>query len=167
MKPAREPPLWSHRAPLLLVMYTLVWFSGQTMGRPYSIDNYLKVRFAQSLSGAVSKMYNTNQKMTNTSRDPQLSPLLLPVLEFLRLAAASVVCRQRLLRVPAERGPGPTLLQCSSLWQLLGGPCQPRRLSGENTQLATLRNTTTETQSQAQPSRGQLLQWRFRERRPL
>lgn len=32
------------------------------MGRPYSIDNYLKVKFTQSLNGVVSKMYNTDQK---------------------------------------------------------------------------------------------------------
>lgn len=45
------------------------------------------------------------------------------------------------------------------------GLCQRRRLSGENTQLATLRNTATETQSQAWASGRQLSQWCFRDRR--
>lgn len=60
------------------------------MGRPYSIDNYLKVKFTQSLNGVVSKMYNTDQK--NDKHVPRfitLSNLSSP-LEFLLPAATSV-----------------------------------------------------------------------------
>lgn len=39
------------------------------------------------------------------------------------------------------------------LWQLPEGQCQGCGLSGENTQLATPRNITTVTQSQAQPGK--------------
>lgn len=60
---------------------------------------------------------------------------------------------RRFFSVPAKRCSVPIPLQCSCFGSFPEGQCQDRRLSGENTQLATPRNITTGMQRQAQPGK--------------
>lgn len=137
------------------------------MGRPYRyIGRHLKVKFIQSLDGVVSKMYHADRKMTNTSRVLQLpTPSASSSLSGVSPSSCSLCGVQTETSQSSCRElPGTNSAPAS--FPLAGSRracANPAGLSGENTQLATPRNTATETQSWARASRGQLSQWRFGE----
>lgn len=134
------------------------------MGRPYSIGRYLKVKSTQSLNGAVCKMYNTDQK--NDKHVPSsITPSASSSLSGVSPSSCNLSSEQTETSQSSYRETTGYQLCSNDLpfGRFSEGPCQRRRLSRENTQLATLRNTATETQSQARASRGQLSQWHFGE----
>lgn len=72
---------------------------------------------------------------------------------FLSSPNSTSVKMGKFFSVPAKRCSVPILLQCFCIGSFPEGQCQGCMLSGENTQLATLRNITAEMQSQAQPGK--------------
>lgn len=136
------------------------------MGRPYSIGRYLKVKFTQSLHGVVCKMYNTDQK-----NDKHVPSSITPFASSSLSGVSPSSCNLRDEQTEAfqsSRRETTGYQLCSNdlpFGRFSEGLCQCHGLSRENTQLATLRNTATETQSQARASGGQLSQWCFGERR--